>query len=206
MQQVQSMANQQQQQVPPQVITTKDCMYLKDELSWELLAMKKCSELAKQCTDPEIRQAIDKVGHVHQQHYMRILNHLQTNNELAMQQATGSQTQTIQNPTPANQQPPKTPEMNDRDRLNDVLTMEKYLTDSFNAAVREASHPALHQDQLAILNETHQCQYELFELMFRKGFYKMEAEQQPKLDQAFQQFSEYKSQFPYATQTPTSLQ
>ena len=29
-------------QVPPQVITTKDSQYLKDQLSWELLAMKKC--------------------------------------------------------------------------------------------------------------------------------------------------------------------
>lgn len=116
-------------------------------------------------------------------------------------QGTGSQT--IQNPKPAYEQQVKGPAMNDRDRLNDVLALEKYLTDSFNVAVREASHSALHQDQLAILTETHQCQYELFELMFRKGHYKLEAEQQPKLDQAYQQFNGYKSQFPYAQ---TSLQ
>ena len=71
-------------QAPPAVITTKDCSYLKDELSWELLAMKKCSHYARECSDPEIRQAIDKAGLMHQQHYMRILKHLQTNNNQVM--------------------------------------------------------------------------------------------------------------------------
>jgi len=78
-------------QTPPAVITTKDSAYLKDELSWELLAMKKCSHLARECSDPDIRQAIDKAGLMHQQHYMRILKHLQTNNNQAMSSVPQSQ-------------------------------------------------------------------------------------------------------------------
>ncbi|MBD2870874.1 spore coat protein [Paenibacillus sp. IB182493] len=113
-----------------------------------------------------------------------------------MSQNQGSQT--IKNPKPANEPQVKGPELNDRDRVNDILATEKYLTDSFNVSAREASHTALHQDIMTILNETHQCQYELFELMFRKGHYKLEAEQQNKLDQHYQQFSGYSSQFPYA--------
>lgn len=109
--------------------------------------------------------------------------------------------QTIKNPKPPYEPQVKGPELNDRDRLNDILATEKYLTDSFNVSAREASHSALHQDIMTILNETHQCQYELFELMFRKGHYKLEAEQQPHLDQAYQQFSGYSSQFPYQNQT-----
>jgi spore coat protein CotF len=50
---------------------------------------------------------------------------------------------------------------------------------------------------MTILNETHQCQYEMYELMFRKGHYKLEAEEQQKLDQTYQQFNNYSSQFPY---------
>lgn len=85
MQQTQTMdTTQPLMQTPPAVITTKDCLYLKDELSWELLAAKKCSHTARECSDPEIRQAIDKAGQMHQQHYMRILKHLQTNNNQAM--------------------------------------------------------------------------------------------------------------------------
>ncbi|WP_123043068.1 spore coat protein [Cohnella candidum] len=112
-----------------------------------------------------------------------------------------SQSMTIKNPKPANEPQVKGPEMNDRDRVNDILALEKYLTDSFNVAAREASHTALHQDIMTVLNETHQCQYEMFELMFRKGHYKLEAEEQQKLDQAYQQFSNYSTQFPYASPT-----
>lgn len=103
----------------------------------------------------------------------------------------------IQNPKPANEPKSKGPEMNDRDRINDILALEKYLTDSFNVAVREASHEDLHRDLMQILNETHECQYNLFKQMFQKGWYKLEAEQQPALEQTYQQFSNYRTQFPY---------
>jgi len=106
----------------------------------------------------------------------------------------------IKNPKPANEPKVKGPEMNDRDRLNDVLLTAKYLTDSFNVAVREASHNTLHQDMLTILNETHQAARQTFDLMFQKGWYKVEAEQQQKLDQAYQQFNNYSTQFPYPLQ------
>lgn len=108
---------------------------------------------------------------------------------------------TIQNPkspqdAQANQQ------MNDRDRLEDMLSTEKYLTNNFNVYAREAGHKQLQQDVMTILNETHQIQYEMFELMFQKGHYKLEAEQQMKLDQTFQQFQGYTNQFPYPNHTP----
>ena len=72
-------------QLPPQVITTKDHLYLKDQLSWELLAAKKCRHFANECTDPEIRQALDKAGQMHQRHYQLLLNHLKNNNTAEMQ-------------------------------------------------------------------------------------------------------------------------
>lgn len=107
----------------------------------------------------------------------------------------------IKNPKPPNEPQVKGPEMNDRDRVNDILALEKYLTDSFNVSAREASHQQLHEDIMTILTETHQCQYSLYELMFRKGHYKLEAEEQQKLDQTYQQFSNYSSQFPYSGST-----
>lgn len=91
----------------------------------------------------------------------------------------------------------KGPEMNDRDFINDGLSTCKYLTDSLNSAVREASHTQLHGDFLQILTETQQSTRDLFNLMFQKGWYKLEAEEQQKIDQAYQQFNGYSSQFPY---------
>jgi spore coat protein CotF len=107
----------------------------------------------------------------------------------------------IQNPKPPYESKVKGPELNDRDRLNDILATEKYITNGLNVAAREASHQALHQDIMTILTETHQCQRDIFELMFRKGHYKLEAEEQSMLDQAYQQFNNYSSQFPYPTTT-----
>lgn len=91
----------------------------------------------------------------------------------------------------------KGPEMNDRDFVNDGLSTCKYLTDSLNSAVREASHVQLHGELMQILTETHQSARDLYNLMFQHGWYKLEAEEQQKIDQAYQQFNGYSSQFPY---------
>lgn len=89
-------------------------------------------------------------------------------------------------------------EMNDRDRLNDVLSMEKYLTSGYNVAVNEASTPWLYKDQLQILNALHDCQHNLFMLMSKKGWYKVDPANPAQISQAFEQFSNYQTQFPYA--------
>jgi hypothetical protein len=69
---------------PPDVVTTKDYLYLRDQLSWTLLVMKKCAHYAQECTDPQVRSAIDRAGQMHQRHYNLLLKHLQTNNTQAM--------------------------------------------------------------------------------------------------------------------------
>lgn len=79
---------------PPRVITTKDNLYLKDALSWELNAFKKFHFYAQQVEDPQIRQALDKVGQMHQRHYQRLLSHLQVNNTAAMSNLPRTQSRT----------------------------------------------------------------------------------------------------------------
>lgn len=101
----------------------------------------------------------------------------------------------IQNP---NTQVPKTPEMNDRDRLNDMLATEKYMTDGYDTALNEASHATLYEDILSIYTETQNCQRDIFNLMFQKGWYKMNAASGQQLQQSYQQFNNYMTtQFPH---------
>ncbi|AJO21971.1 hypothetical protein B4096_2413 [Heyndrickxia coagulans] len=107
------------------------------------------------------------------------------------------QQQKIQNPKT---QFPETPEMNDRDLANDLLSMEKYMTASYNTAMNEASHEKLYRDLLTIFTETQNEQRKLYETMFQKGWYSMEAAEQQKLQQSFQQHQGYASQFPYGGQ------
>lgn len=93
----------QQQQLPtfmtpPSVVTTKDILYLEDAMSWLLLAVKKCSHFANEVQCQQIKQAIDKVGQMHQRQYNLILKHCQNNNTMQMAQVQQKQStsQTIQ--------------------------------------------------------------------------------------------------------------
>jgi hypothetical protein len=86
--QQQNMTGQQQPLMmePPTVITTKDLLYLKDQLSWQLNAMKKCAHFAQECTDPQVKQALDTAGRMHLRHYQMLLKHCQNNNTQQMAQ------------------------------------------------------------------------------------------------------------------------
>ncbi len=61
---------------PPDVIVSKDLNYLKDALTWELTAMKKCNYFAQQADNERIKQALDRAGNMHQKHYRMLLNHV----------------------------------------------------------------------------------------------------------------------------------
>ncbi len=111
-----------------------------------------------------------------------------------------SQTQ-IKNPQ-TNQLPNvKGPELNDRDRINDMLATEKYLTDNFNIFAHEASYSNLHRDVCQILNDTHHEARNLFNFMFNQGWYSLQAESTQEVAHAQQQFTNYKTQFPQQLQT-----
>lgn len=92
----------------------------------------------------------------------------------------------------------KTPEINDRDRLNEILSTEKYLASGYNTACNEASSEDLYRVQLQLLNEIHDAQRNLFNLMHQKGWYKIEAEDVNKISKKAQQFANYRTQFPYS--------
>jgi hypothetical protein len=89
--QMQTQTNQPQIPNPPRAITTKDLLYIKDVLSWELLAFKKFHHLAQQVSDPDIKQTLEKTGQMHQNHYQRLLPHLQVNNNEALANLPNSQ-------------------------------------------------------------------------------------------------------------------
>jgi spore coat protein CotF len=90
----------------------------------------------------------------------------------------------------------KGPEMNDRDRINDILSFEKYMTVGYTVGLNEMQNPKLHQTVSSILNDTQQCQFQIFNTMFDKGWYKMKAADAQEMGQVYTQFNNYKTQFP----------
>lgn len=100
MQQQQNMqnSNQNQQAVmnqPPEVMTTKDSLYISDMLSWNLLALKKANAFASQCQNQDVINVINKAAQMHQRHYQKLLQHLQKHIQNQTQNMTQTQ-QTLQ--------------------------------------------------------------------------------------------------------------
>lgn len=58
------------------LVADKELHYLKDYLSWELLAMKKCNDTASQVQDAQMAQLVRQIGQKHQDHYNTILSQL----------------------------------------------------------------------------------------------------------------------------------
>jgi len=58
-------------------ISSKELNYVKDFLSWELLATKKCNDHANQETDQNSRQILMASAQMHQQNYTDLLNYVQ---------------------------------------------------------------------------------------------------------------------------------
>lgn len=118
------------------------------------------------------------------------------------QRYTSPTAPTVKNPSASFQ---KGPEFSDRDRLNDMLATEKWLTDGFNVFVRETSHGDLYHDILHVLNETHHAARDVFNLMFEKGWYSLHPEQPGQIAKHHQKFASHKSQFPNQSQTHTQF-
>lgn len=58
------------------MLTDKEVNYVKDHLSWELLAVKKCHMYADQMQDEELKSLVHELGQLHQNRYQRLLKHL----------------------------------------------------------------------------------------------------------------------------------
>ncbi|MEC9488576.1 MAG: spore coat protein [Halanaerobium sp.] len=91
----------------------------------------------------------------------------------------------------------KGPQYDDRDRTNDLLSTEKYLSSGYNISLNEMVNPQLHQTIKNILNDTHEYEHHLFQTMMKKGWYQVSPAQQQEVDKARQKFTNYESQFPF---------
>ncbi|SET20498.1 hypothetical protein SAMN02745227_01340 [Anaerobranca californiensis DSM 14826] len=64
------------------MLTQKELLYLEDALSAEQLAMAKLRFYAEQTNDPQVREECQNLANKHQQHYNKLLKHLNPNQNL----------------------------------------------------------------------------------------------------------------------------
>lgn len=76
----------------------------------------------------------------------------------------------------------------ERDLMNDVLSSQKFMSDTYNTYTNECATPNVRDGFMSILSEEHQIQSEVFDLMKQRGWYQTPAADQQKVSQAKQQY------------------
>ena len=79
--------------------------------------------------------------------------------------------------------------MGDKEYLNDSITMQKYMSSTYNTMESECANPQLRNDALSILKDEQMIQADMFSEMQRKGWYQIQCAEQPKVEQAKQKYS-----------------
>lgn len=72
--------------------------------------------------------------------------------------------------------------MNDRDYLNSILELEKNISNNYSIALNEASNDYLYEDYFSMLEDSKDMARELYNLMFKNGWYSLEEIDNTKLD------------------------
>lgn len=87
--------------------------------------------------------------------------------------------------------------VNDRDRMQDLLAQEKYMTSGYDTSRNEASHHELYMVLAENHHACHRAQRDIYDMMFKKGWYKVPVADAPAVTHAYDQFQQYLGQFPF---------
>ncbi len=75
--------------------------------------------------------------------------------------------------------------LNEKDYLGGLLSTLKGMSKNYTVSLTEASNENLYQQYLQTFDKISELQREVFELMFRKGWYKLEKAETNKINQKF---------------------
>ena len=76
--------------------------------------------------------------------------------------------------------------VNDKDYMNSLLSCLKEMVKNYATVLTEVSNETLYSEYKTMFDEYSSLQREVYELMFRKGWYTLEKVEQQKLDNKYQ--------------------
>ena len=76
--------------------------------------------------------------------------------------------------------------INDKDYINSLLSSLKEMVKNYAIALTEASNETLYNEYKTMFDEYYSLKREVYELMFKKGWYTIEKAEQQKLDSKYQ--------------------
>lgn len=80
-------------------------------------------------------------------------------------------------------QVPENSQMNDKDYLSSILEIEKAMVKNYAVCLTEASNEDLYNDYHDMFDDASDMQREIYNLMFKKGWYSIETSQDAKIDE-----------------------
>lgn len=76
--------------------------------------------------------------------------------------------------------------LNDKDYMNSLLSCLKEMVKNYAVSLTEASNEVLYEEYKTMFDHYSALQREVYELMFRKGWYVLEKAEQQKIDSKYQ--------------------
>ena len=80
------------------------------------------------------------------------------------------------------------PMFSDKDRLQDALASQKFITGNYNMSANECATPAVRGVFMSILKDEHDIQTEVFTEMQKRGWYQVQPADHQKLQQTKTKF------------------
>lgn len=84
-------------------------------------------------------------------------------------------------------------QMQEREVFNDILSSQKFTTETYNTFANECVTPNIRSEFMRILTEEHEIQADVFDEMKKRGWYQTPAAEQQKIQQAKQKFQNQQS-------------
>ena len=78
--------------------------------------------------------------------------------------------------------------MTDQEKMTDLLSSQKFLCGIYNTCCCEAATPAVRSTLCSLLQDAHRVQEDVFNEMSTRGWYKTEAAELTKINEAKQKF------------------
>ena len=85
---------------------------------------------------------------------------------------------------------PKGTNFNDKDYMNSLLSCLKEMVKNYSVALTEVSNETLYQEYKTMFDNYSSLQREVYELMFRNGWYCLEKVETQKIDSKIQMLSQ----------------
>lgn len=80
--------------------------------------------------------------------------------------------------------------MNEQEKMNDLLSTQKFLTGAYNSYCNEAATSAVRSTLTSILADEHRIQEEIFNEMSARGYYPLEKAEENKISSTKQKFAQ----------------